>query len=47
MTNVIIFGHKENDEDDDQSFVKSLIVDAGCEESSETKLHQTARGKNL
>ena len=38
MTNVIIFGHKENDEDDDRSFVKSLIVDAGCEESSETQI---------
>ena len=44
MTNIIIFGHKENDEDDDQSFVKSLIVDAGWRvEWNWNQIHYTNR----
>lgn len=31
MTNAMIFGRKESNEEDDRSFVNSLIVDAGCE----------------
>ena len=45
VTNVIIFCHKENDEDDHRSFIKSLIVDAGGEESKSNSLHESERNQ--